>query len=94
MPCATPHPAVAVPPLLADTKPPREPGGSGWDPIRDLLRYLEGLVALGLFRLTLCLPFRQGTMMNEPRRMQAAQLRPTLLFLLKRWKKGSWRSKE
>jgi len=53
-------------------------------PIRELLIYLEELVTPRLFRLTLCLPFRQQTMMNEPRRTEAAQLRPTLLFFLKR----------
>lgn len=89
--CPVP-PHVPVPLLFKDTKPPPESGGSAWDPIRDLLRYLEGFGALGLFRLTLCLPFRLGTMMNGPRRMEAAQLR--LLLLKKVGKKGSWRSKE
>ena len=61
----------------ARTPPPRK------DPLTDP----EEFVTLRLFRLTLCLPFRQQTMMNEPQRIEAAQLRLELLFFLKRWKK-------
>lgn len=56
-------------------------------PRRDPLTDSEEFVTLRLFRLTLCLPFRQQTMMNEPQRIEAAQLRLALLFFLKRWKK-------
>lgn len=53
----------------------------------ELLMYLGKLVAWRLFKLTLCLQFRKQTMMNEPGRIEAAQLSLTLLFFLKREKK-------